>query len=159
RSLAGRLPANHRPPLPAGAVHGRDRRHDGPLGQRGSEAVCPRRGTIATRNGNAPVNTPENDHLEDELASLLLAYDDALLGRNDSCPDADDAPAKLRLRTVQACACIRLLRRRWPPSSEVGGMLPPDPARDFKFFAGQTKPQIGRFLIRRELGRGGFGIV
>src|SRR5262249_30758331 len=54
-------------------------------------------------------------------------------------------------------ACIDLLRQLWPaPSPADAGTAPPGPAAPADAAA---LPQLGRFEVRRELGRGGYGLV
>jgi serine/threonine protein kinase/WD40 repeat protein len=80
---------------------------------------------------------------DEELESLLAACDDALAkGDSKSSFDAlrtTEGPEQRKLR--KKLACVRMLRRLWKPAD-----APPP-------------PELGRFQIRRELGRGGHGVV
>src|SRR5260370_33799822 len=76
---------------------------------------------------------------DDRLIQSLLAFDDALAAGRDL--DENDQPWSA-LHAVHQCQ--RLLESVWPR----GGQEPP-----------QLPGRFGRFLIRRELGRGGFGLV
>jgi serine/threonine protein kinase/Flp pilus assembly protein TadD len=89
---------------------------------------------------------------EDQLASLLLACDEALAsGATPSSLPAGDGPDPSRLH--RDLACVHLLRRLWPhPAPTLGA---PPPTAEPRAPAGR----LGRFEIRRELGRGGFGVV
>jgi serine/threonine protein kinase len=84
----------------------------------------------------------------DEPFSLWLADgDDAIArGQTDSACYAAAAPAELRARLERDLAWCQFVRRHW---SRRGPAVS----------ARAAPTQIGRFLIRRELGRGGFGVV
>ncbi len=112
---------------------------------------------------------------EDLYASFMAAYDEALAGRSPPDPADPEAPAELRSQMEGDLACLRLLRQHWPrsePASDAGtpveqpassgvaseaatGLLAEASAAD----ADDVPAQLGRFQIRRELGRGSFGRV
>jgi WD40 repeat protein len=85
---------------------------------------------------------------DDSLVELLAAYDDALkAGRATPAVVPGDTPAEWRPRLQRGLACMHLLRQLLPrcPGPDAG--------------SGQPLTHLGRFALRRELGRGGYGIV
>jgi serine/threonine protein kinase len=83
---------------------------------------------------------------DDPLAPLLAACDEALAAGTDlSASSVAQAPPELRPRLQRGVACIQLLRQVWPHRTA------PTPAA--------ASNRLGRFELRRELGRGAFGIV
>jgi WD40 repeat protein len=98
----------------------------------------------------------ESTPLEEQLPDLLTACDEALaagLALSGLC--GPDVSAELRRRLEEGVACMRHLRRWWPAGhAPEGARADGDgqpPACPF-----QT---LGRFQVRRELGRGTFGLV
>lgn len=95
---------------------------------------------------------------EDRLSSLLIAYDEALAARGPLPSTIHlNHPPELQQRLEQGLACVRLLRELLPrpPAPE-----PREAAQGEPVSVGSLpQSQFGRFRIRRELGRGGFGIV
>jgi len=101
----------------------------------------------------------ESEDADEQLLSALAAWDEALAA-GASPTDALEAvvPPALRLRLAGDVACLERLQhlRRRPASaidtprelSEVATLVSTSPPRS-----------LGRFQIRRELGRGGFGVV
>jgi serine/threonine protein kinase len=102
--------------------------------------------------------TPE----EERCASLLAACHEVLLAGATATPlTGPEVPAELRPRLERDLACLRLLdqarlqQAAAPPfpdvecGTDLKTVLPID----------QLSSTIGRFRIRRELGRGGYGIV
>jgi WD40 repeat protein len=95
---------------------------------------------------------------DDEFADLLAACDEALAAEV-APPAAGDvgAPAELQPRLERGLRCLRRLqelrpgRPAEPPTHQAGQPPPPPPTLPLK--------HVGRFLIERELGRGGFGVV
>ncbi len=103
------------------------------------------------------MNTDEPAPLDDALAPLVAACDDALArGAGTLSLDESAVPAELRPRVQNVVAWCRLVRellpRGGPPGS--GPTLPALPPP-----AAAPPSRIGRFLIRRELGHGTFGVV
>jgi serine/threonine protein kinase/tetratricopeptide (TPR) repeat protein len=110
--------------------------------------------------------------IEQQFTSLVAACDDALAAL-DSGASAVDLPPEMRARLERDLACMKLLqqlRPSRPPSAVRAGF--PSPAtetpaeRNPSGVSNTEKPaadpvfkQLARFEIRRELGRGGFGIV
>jgi serine/threonine protein kinase/Tfp pilus assembly protein PilF len=85
---------------------------------------------------------------EDQLASLLVACDEALAAGElpTSLCDAGASPGQ-QPRLRRNLDCLQVLRKLWPRRELGPSGLERRPNR------------IGRFEIRRELGRGGFGVV
>jgi WD40 repeat protein len=93
------------------------------------------------------MSADDSDTAEDELASLLAACDDALAA--GAPPERTDAPpsaSALHERLQRGVACMKLLRHVLPPTAPERTAAPP-------------LRTLGRYEIRRELGRGGFGVV
>ncbi len=106
---------------------------------------------------NADEPTPE-----DERCALLLAacHEAERVGETPSHLSDPGVPCELRPRLERDLACVRLLDRAWPRRAIAGGADTPS-CSDSKSgpSASQVPSTIGRFRIRRELGRGGYGIV
>src|SRR6516164_5383370 len=87
--------------------------------------------------------------LSDEQYELLLADCDEALATGQTPGPLSQAftPPELRPSLERDLACIKLLRQ-WRAGSTAAAPL-----------AGAPPVRIGRFEIRRELGRGGFGVV
>jgi tetratricopeptide (TPR) repeat protein len=95
---------------------------------------------------------------EEQLAALLAAVDESLkdrgaVGRPPQV--AAEVPAHARRDFERAVACLRLLHEVCPRASQDSATL---------LTCSVTGPlpvprQLGRFEVRRELGRGGFGTV
>jgi len=97
---------------------------------------------------------------EDQFASLLAACDDALAG--GAPPPAlagTDAPPELRRRVEEHLSCLHLLRRLLPGGPAAAPDGSPPAAALWGLDLGSLPVWFGRFRIRGELGRGGFGIV
>jgi WD40 repeat protein len=95
---------------------------------------------------------------DEPFADFLAACDSALdLGGRVSLPAEGEVSPELRRRLERGVAGLHLLRQlRRRPSGELPSTLPgsavPVPA-------GLPWTELGRFQVRRELGRGGFGMV
>jgi serine/threonine protein kinase len=85
---------------------------------------------------------------DDQFASLMAAYDEALAAGTQPSRPAD-TPVELQSRLQKGLVGIRLLRR----------MLGSQPAAESAGPTGEPLRRLGRFELERELGRGGFGIV
>ncbi len=104
---------------------------------------------------------------EDPLVSSLTAYHESRAkGSTEIRPS--DAPAEgdpeFAEQLLRAQACVRLLDRRWSGANRIGDtgeiVSPLLSASAGVLSPGDSAPaRIGRFQIRRELGRGAFGIV
>src|SRR5262245_10650550 len=105
---------------------------------------------------NAGDNSAD-DATEQHLAARLAAYDQ-LLKDGSSSPPAPETPtlasdaALSQYRRAQAC--VNLLEAVFPRATPTP---PTERIAAFRKTAPQDVPvQLGRFVIRRELGRGGF---
>jgi tRNA A-37 threonylcarbamoyl transferase component Bud32 len=96
------------------------------------------------------MNSPDADPVMDQLVPWMALYDENLAAGLDTIPtdSALEAP-ELAPRWQQLQKCLRLLRLAHSPR----------PAPGLDGYPGQPVGTFGRFHIRRELGRGGFGIV
>lgn len=99
----------------------------------------------------------ESERLEPEYTALLAACEAALESSDSTCSfREEDVPPEVRPELERDLACVKLLRRVLPyPDASASSMT-----------AGRRDCQsvlpwshLGRFEIRRELGRGSFGIV
>ncbi|HEY7425552.1 MAG TPA: serine/threonine-protein kinase [Gemmataceae bacterium] len=90
----------------------------------------------------------DNDGLAEELIDRMALYDAALADSADPT-FLDGVPLAPSLQPRWGCLknCLRQLRDVYPS---------PPPAA---FYLGEPSGTFGRFRIRREIGRGGFGIV
>jgi tetratricopeptide (TPR) repeat protein len=106
---------------------------------------------------------PGDPDREGEFASWLAACDDALAAGAATLPlEFEQAPADLRPRLERQVAWCRLVRQLWPRGDTLGGSALPSSGRspvEEDTGAGEPPPQFGRFQIRRELGRGAYGVV
>jgi serine/threonine protein kinase len=93
---------------------------------------------------------------EENLVSLLIACDEALAAGESPTSLCDVGAGPDQQPLVQRClACLNLLHQFWPRR----GPDPPAEAVDELAQSGSSTNRIGRFSIRHELGRGGFGVV
>jgi WD40 repeat protein len=91
------------------------------------------------------MNPQEPEPPQDDFTSLIAACDDALAaGEALTWPSAANVPPEMQPRLEKDLECLRLLQQLRP---QTGPAEPAPPVR------------LGRFEIRRQLGRGGFGIV
>jgi hypothetical protein len=97
-----------------------------------------------------------NDATENDLAALLAAYDEELRGGPPApAPTPDGVPPEVRAEWERAQACLRLLEDAWPRGQDAptypGSGAPTGPLA--------VPGKLGRFEVRSEVGRGGFGTV
>jgi serine/threonine-protein kinase len=97
------------------------------------------------------MNADESAPPDDPFTSWLVACDQALAAGQDP-PDVPggDTPPQLPPYLQGELACLRLLRQAIRRQSPAGAAASPP---------GLAYDQVGRFEIRRELGRGSFGVV
>src|SRR5262245_44295584 len=98
---------------------------------------------------------PEHDPVPEEQLIAWLADYDAARGQASSLP-VPDTSAEGQPQLERHRACIALLRQLWPAPADAEA-APPGPAAPAD--AGAALPHLGRFEVRRELGRGGYGLV
>ena len=117
------------------------------------------------------MNPEANASQDDQFASRLLECDEALANGQDPESLAAGEDPELRSRLEKGLACVKLLqqlRPTRPPSSSI--RLHDLATADFALAVGDSAADpsdgdspcpthLGRFEIRRLLGRGGFGIV
>lgn len=98
--------------------------------------------------------------LDDQFADLLAACDESLAGGlPTTTPYSDAVPPELAPRLADGLACLRLLEEVWPRRRTAGSTpRPPGDLGDVEAVASPPR-QFGRFQVRRELGRGGYGVV
>jgi eukaryotic-like serine/threonine-protein kinase len=86
---------------------------------------------------------------EDDLSSRLLAFDEALAsGAPVAVPQAQD-PEEMQTRLLRGLACVQRLQQLRPRPRQAAAIET----------EANLPTRIGRFEIRCQLGRGGFGIV
>jgi serine/threonine protein kinase/WD40 repeat protein len=113
------------------------------------------------------MNPKDAEPLEETLLSLAASCDEALAdGRAPDPTQAVLVPEEHRSDLESRIECMRLLRQAWAPD---GGATPGRPRPSTAPTATGTEPSvssrvspathIGRFIVCRELGRGGFGVV
>jgi WD40 repeat protein len=98
------------------------------------------------------MNPTDADRGDELFSSLLAAYDEALAQGNAS-ESSTPAPPDLSPRLQRAQEFLARLEREWPRAAPVAAQSAPYSA------APENAKQFGRFEIRRELGRGGCGVV
>jgi serine/threonine protein kinase len=114
--------------------------------------------------GAAVVTLEDNEALppDDEFSLWLAAYDERLAA-GESVPSPKDlaAPVALRQRLQREAGWCQQVRRMWPQNGlsdldetafhRIDQLVFPEPEA--------TPTELGPFEIRRELGRGAFGVV
>src|SRR5262245_48989837 len=105
-------------------------------------------------NPNADDDIIEDD-AENRFEAMLVLYDEALASNTlreflSTVPQSSVHDERL----AGAQCCLRLLHRRWPGKATAEQVPSPLDANTPK-----RQRTFGRFVIERELGRGGFGIV
>jgi WD40 repeat protein len=95
-------------------------------------------------------------NLDEQFASKLAACDEELAsGVPGSRNSVENTAPELQPRLDRALACLRLLGQIWPAPPRA----PSSPNRLQERSSPEPLRNLGRFEIRRELGRGGFGVV
>ncbi len=108
---------------------------------------------------------PTDIPLDQQVADLLARYDEALAaGGVPSLRFSPDLPVELRDRLRRGLHTLGLLRQAFPGAAAAGGAAAVPaaaPAAAPADGAGPEPPfsRLGRFLIRREVGRGAHGMV
>jgi WD40 repeat protein/serine/threonine protein kinase len=98
------------------------------------------------------MNPTDADRGDELFSSLLAAYDEALAKGNPSESSAPPSP-DVTPRLQRAQEFLARLEREWPRAAPVAAQSAP-----FAPASGGEK-KFGRFQIRKELGRGGCGVV
>jgi hypothetical protein len=113
------------------------------------------------------MNDDPDPPLEDEFASRLAEHDEAMAVPTAATARRDGTvPPELKARLERGLACVQLLQQLRPQRPSCTAFAPetPGPAAVDSDEAPATADspcpaRLGRFEIRRPLGRGGFGIV
>jgi serine/threonine protein kinase/formylglycine-generating enzyme required for sulfatase activity len=114
------------------------------------------------------MTAPEPPPADDPLDPLLLAYDEALAAGSPWEAAQAAADPEMHKRFVQAQAFMQLLRKEGRAEPQASGQPLADAEPTLDAAEAPTGPpcsgptdlrQLGRFEIRQELGRGGFGVV
>jgi hypothetical protein len=105
---------------------------------------------------------PPDADPDEQFDALLAAYDEALAAGPSSTPPTEPhVPPVLAARLQRARACLERLEqdRRGTAGAVPPGEPTPVATAGFSFDLATGTGQLGRFRLRRELGRGGQGIV
>jgi serine/threonine protein kinase len=94
---------------------------------------------------------------EEQYSSMFAARDDVLLFGETA--ELGGVPDELQQRLDQDLACARLLRQAFHPDGLAADTLIRGSEGESSARAGLPWKSLGRFDLRRELGRGGFGVV
>ena len=104
----------------------------------------------------------EHDSLppNDDFGLWLAACDDRLAAGASIAPlDEFGVPEELRRRLETETAWCQLVRRVWPRATDPELPSTEPALRNEASLSEQPPSEVGRFVIRQELGRGSFGIV
>src|SRR5262249_31896786 len=111
------------------------------------------------RPGGVSVKAEDPDPLEEQYAAWLAAYDKALAA-GEALPAP---PSTMPSRLDRGAAFLHLLAGVWPRGTpaELASTVSAEqlPREVNPPLSPKLPDELGRFHIRRELGRGGFGIV
>jgi len=102
------------------------------------------------------MNADDETPLEDQFADAFAAHEAALFGQ---AADAGPVPEDLRGRLGQDLACAQLLRQVLHADHLDTATLRRDAKTPHEMAAVLPWERLGRFELRQELGRGGFGVV
>src|SRR5262245_35829004 len=94
---------------------------------------------------------------DDAFVRLLAGYDEALAQGRTPSPSPTPTDGDLDRRLVAARECLALLEFAWPRHGKAEHGPAPAAAAELCALAGLQ--ELGRFQVRRELGRGGQGVV
>src|SRR6516162_11583167 len=99
------------------------------------------------------MKAPDDDPADEKFAALLGDYDEALAQGHTPGPHNTPLDPDLRQRLADAQECLSLLESAWPRANPatVNGLS--DTTVISRCAAAPVT--IGRFEVRRELGRGG----
>src|SRR5262245_29039747 len=98
------------------------------------------------------------DHMSDDDAELLAAFDDALAS-GQTLVDPERLPDERRCRLEGKLACVRLLQRLRNQARECSASVTLVRNPNATLSRPSDEPpatRLGRFEVVRELGRGGF---
>jgi eukaryotic-like serine/threonine-protein kinase len=112
------------------------------------------------------VNVEADPNLDEQFTARLLACDEALAAGQAPTPQDDGEPPELRARLERGIACVQLLQRLRPQRDTSRGddctatvSSTGRAASELADGAATFPSRLGRFVIRRALGSGGFGVV
>src|SRR5262245_31806058 len=122
----------------------------------GPATVARGAGEFTVSDGDHETSLREEDS---DLPSLLAAFDADLRRGSWAFAEApQDLSASARMQWERAQACLRMLEEAWPrqgrdasSAAQSSQQSQPGPA--------SLPRSLGRFELRREVGRGGFGVV
>jgi tetratricopeptide (TPR) repeat protein/tRNA A-37 threonylcarbamoyl transferase component Bud32 len=103
-----------------------------------------------------------SDAPEEQLPLWLAACDEALAaGTEGAALPEPDVPGELRPRLERELEWCRFVRQLWPQvnAGDLPSTLPEGPEAAGEPTAELPLARLGRFELRRELGRGAFGVV
>jgi WD40 repeat protein len=112
--------------------------------------------------GIAAMSPDDPSPLEEELVAWLAASDEALAqGQTPATPLEAQLTPELRTQLERGLAGLKLVQQLRPRRSSTGAASSTLPHAGADSASSSTLPwsHLGRFQIRRELGRGGFGTV
>src|SRR5436305_13688597 len=106
------------------------------------------------------MNPEEDLSLDEQMAEVLGACDEVLAaGAFPALTFQPTVEPALRTRLEHGLEAIRLLRRALPPAEAASQSRPVVPLPSSPQPPSPPFSRLGRFLIRRELGRGAHGLV
>jgi serine/threonine protein kinase len=109
-----------------------------------------------------------SDDPEARIVERLTSLDERLRRGQLKTEEMEAELATLETETelAELASCVKVLENRWPRGSTAAKTPPAangatalHPALGLALANGQEGPRFGKFLIKSELGRGGFGVV